>query len=59
MKNQIDVPTSATDDKKNQSISAADQKGNVICAQPVVDSGANCGVGSWSGDGQDVKFNKA
>jgi hypothetical protein len=56
---KIDVPTSAADDNQNQSISSADQKGSVISAQPVVDSGADCGVGSWSGDGPDVKFNKA
>jgi hypothetical protein len=54
---KIDVPTSAADDNKNQSISSADQKGCVISAQPVVDAGL-CKPGFWIGDGLDIKHNE-
>jgi hypothetical protein len=52
---KCEVPSSATDDKKNQSISSADQKGNVISAQPTVD-GPSSGTGRWVGNGPSLKF---
>jgi hypothetical protein len=56
MKNEkVDVPCSAADDSKDQSISSADQKGNVISAQPVVDAG-DCKPGFWTGDGPIIKW---
>jgi hypothetical protein len=59
MKNKnIEVPTSAADDNKNQSISSADQKGNVIEAQPVADAGIDSGVGHFEGLGCDIRFVK-
>ena len=51
---KIDVPTSAADDNKNQSISSADQKGCVISAQPVVDGGLDSKPGVWLGDGAKI-----
>jgi hypothetical protein len=57
MKNErVDVPCSAADDAKDQSISSADQKGNVIEAQPTIDFGIASGVGHAEGDGPIIKW---
>jgi hypothetical protein len=56
MKNEkVDVPCSAADDKKDQSISSADQKGFVIEAQPTVDFGITS-AGHAEGDGPIIKW---
>ncbi|MGH7744523.1 MAG: hypothetical protein ACREQ5_06850 [Candidatus Dormibacteria bacterium] len=41
-----------------ESVSSTPNKGNEISAQPVVDGG-ECGVGFWTGNGSDIKFNKS
>jgi hypothetical protein len=51
---KVDVPTSAAEDNKNQSISSANQKGNVISAQPVVDAGIDAKPGFWTGNGLEI-----
>jgi hypothetical protein len=55
MKTKINVPSSAANDKKNQSISSADQKGSIVEAHPTVDGGFRSKPGYWVGNGLDIK----
>jgi hypothetical protein len=55
---RIKVPPSSDARGTVESVSGAVNHGNVMDAQPVVDSGADCGVGHWEGDCTNVKFVK-
>ena len=53
---EVKTPASKEDvlSPATETVDAAENHGNVISAQPVVDAG-NCKPGHWEGDGQVVK----
>lgn len=57
---KVSVPKSKEDvlQPKLETIDAAPQKGEVMCAQPVVCAGVDSGVGHWEGDGPSIHFVK-
>ena len=55
---KCDVPKPSEERGDVESVSSFPQHGNVISAQPVVDSGSSCGTGFWTGDGLKVRFQK-
>ena len=56
----VKVPASTETEQKplEETVSAAPQHGNVICAHPTVDGG-ECGVGQWEGDADKIHFVKS
>jgi hypothetical protein len=59
MKNKLDVPKPSEERGNVESVSSPPNHGNVIEAQKVLDAGVDSGVGSWQGDADQIKFEKA